>query len=28
VQAHTALADIEESIEELAYYREHFLKLD
>jgi oligoribonuclease len=27
-QAHTALADIEESIEELAYYREHLLKLD
>jgi oligoribonuclease len=26
-QAHTALADIEESIEELAYYREHFLRL-
>lgn len=25
-QAHTALADIKESIEELAYYREHFLK--
>ena len=25
-QAHTALADIEESIEELAYYREHFLR--
>jgi oligoribonuclease len=25
-QAHTALADIEESIEELAYYREHLLK--
>ena len=24
-QAHTALADIHESIEELAYYREHFL---
>ena len=24
-QAHTAMADIEESIEELAYYREHFL---
>ncbi len=24
-QAHTALADIRESIEELAYYREHFL---
>ena len=24
-QAHTALADIEESIDELAYYREHFL---
>jgi len=26
-QAHTALADIHESIEELAYYREHFLNL-
>lgn len=26
-QAHTALADIEESIAELAYYREHFLRL-
>jgi oligoribonuclease len=25
-QAHTALADIEESIEELAYYREHLLR--
>ena len=25
-QAHTALADIQESIEELAYYREHFLR--
>ena len=25
VQAHTALADIHESIDELAYYREHFL---
>ena len=25
-QAHTALADIEESIDELAYYREHFLR--
>ncbi len=25
-QKHTALADIEESIEELKYYREHFLK--
>ena len=25
-QAHTALADIKESIDELAYYREHFLK--
>ncbi len=25
-QAHTAMADIEESIDELAYYREHFLK--
>ncbi|HUP10342.1 MAG TPA: oligoribonuclease [Caldimonas sp.] len=27
-QAHTALADIEESIDELAYYREHLLRLD
>jgi oligoribonuclease len=27
-QAHTALADIHESIDELAYYREHFLQLD
>jgi oligoribonuclease len=26
-QAHTALADIHESIDELAYYREHFLNL-
>ncbi|CAN5219871.1 oligoribonuclease [soil metagenome] len=26
-QAHTALADIQESIDELAYYREHFLQL-
>ena len=26
-QAHTALADITESIDELAYYREHFLAL-
>ena len=26
-QAHTALADVHESIEELAHYREHFLKL-
>lgn len=26
-QAHTAMADIQESVEELAYYREHFLKL-
>jgi oligoribonuclease len=26
-QAHTALADINESIDELAYYREHFLNL-
>jgi len=25
-QAHTALADIRESIDELAYYREHFLR--
>jgi oligoribonuclease len=24
-QAHTALADIHESIDELAYYRQHFL---
>ena len=24
-QAHTALADIQESIDELLYYREHFL---
>ena len=27
-QKHTALADIVESIEELRYYREHFIKLD
>ena len=27
-QKHTALADVHESIEELAHYREHFLKLD
>jgi oligoribonuclease len=27
VQAHTALADIRESIEELVYYRQHFLSL-
>ena len=27
-QKHTALADIIESIEELKYYREHFIKLD
>ena len=27
-QKHTALADITESIEELKYYREHFIKLD
>jgi oligoribonuclease len=27
-QLHTALADIVESIEELKYYREHFIKLD
>jgi oligoribonuclease len=27
-QKHTALADIVESIEELKYYREHFIKLD
>ena len=26
-QAHTAMADIHESIEELAYYREHLLSL-
>ncbi len=26
-QAHTALADVNESIEELSHYREHFLKL-
>ena len=26
-QAHTALADIHESIDELAYWREHFLKV-
>ena len=26
-QAHTALADIHESIDELAYYREHFIQL-
>ena len=26
-QKHTALADIEESIEELKYYREHFIRL-
>ena len=26
-QAHTALADIQESIDELVYYREHFLSL-
>ena len=26
-QAHTALADVHESIDELVYYREHFLKL-
>jgi oligoribonuclease len=26
-QAHTALADIKESIDELAYYREHFLNV-
>jgi hypothetical protein len=26
-QKHTALADIVESIEELRYYREHFIKL-
>ena len=27
-QAHTALADIHESIDELLYYRQHFLALD
>ena len=27
-QAHTALADIQESIDELDFYREHFLRLD
>ena len=27
-QKHTALADIMESVEELRYYREHFIKLD
>lgn len=27
-QLHTALADVHESIDELAHYREHFLKLD
>jgi oligoribonuclease len=27
-QKHTALADVHESIEELAHYREHFLRLD
>jgi oligoribonuclease len=27
-QAHTALADVQESIDELRHYREHFLKLD
>ena len=27
-QRHTALADVHESIDELAHYREHFLKLD
>jgi oligoribonuclease len=26
-QAHTAMADIHESVDELAYYREHFLSL-
>ncbi len=26
-QKHTALADVHESIEELAYYRDHFIKL-
>ena len=27
-QKHTALADVHESIEELAHYREHFLRLN
>ena len=27
-QAHTALADVHESIDELAHYREHFLRMD
>jgi oligoribonuclease len=27
-QSHTALADVHESIDELAYYRTHFLRLD
>ena len=27
-QLHTALADVEESIEELVHYREHFLKME
>ena len=27
-QAHTALADVQESIEELIHYREHFLKVE
>ena len=27
-QAHTALADVQESIDELVYYREHFLRLE
>ncbi|HOS86904.1 MAG TPA: oligoribonuclease [Burkholderiaceae bacterium] len=27
-QKHTALADVHESIDELAYYREHFLKME
>ena len=27
-QRHTALADVQESIDEMAHYREHFLKLD
>ena len=26
-QKHTALADVHESIDEMAHYREHFLKL-
>jgi oligoribonuclease len=27
-QAHTALADVQESIDELAHYREHFLRME